>query len=106
VSDTATVFDPRVPGAFLAPDYFATMAELRRAGPLHRIDDDVYLVPRYADVRAAARDWQRFSSAEGHDLPKQVYRETAITTDPPLHDEYRRLMQEVLNQTTINELQP
>ena len=43
-------FDPRVPGAFLAPDYFVQLAELRRTGPLHQIDDDVYLVPRYEEV--------------------------------------------------------
>jgi cytochrome P450 len=65
-----------------------------------------WILTRYDDVRAAARDWRTFSSAQGHDLPEQPYRETAITTDPPLHDEYRALMQEVLNQKTINALQP
>ena len=49
-------FDPRVPGAFLAPDYFAQLAELRRGGALHHLEDDVYLVPRYAEVRAISRD--------------------------------------------------
>ena len=65
-----------------------------------------WILTRYSDVRAAARDWQTFSSAQGHDLPKRATYETAITTDPPLHDEYRNLMQEVLNHKTINALQP
>jgi len=87
---------------------YDTYERYRRECPLAKSEAFTphWILTRYADVRAAARDWQRFSSAEGHDLPKQVYRETAITTDPPLHDEYRGLMQEVLNQRTINELQP
>ncbi|HET9169947.1 MAG TPA: cytochrome P450 [Actinospica sp.] len=65
-----------------------------------------WILTRYADVRAAAKDWQTFSSAQGHDLPKQPYRESAISTDPPLHDEYRGLAREILNQTEINALEP
>ena len=98
MTDTATTFDPRVPGAFLAPDYFATMAELRRGGPLHRIDDDVYLVPRYDDVRAISRDPHAFCSSRGvlvndplrfapADMSGSV-----LHTDPPDHASRKALV--------------
>ena len=34
-------FDPQVPGAYLAPDYFDQLAELRRTGRVHHLADDV-----------------------------------------------------------------
>jgi cytochrome P450 len=98
VSDTATVFDPRVPGAFLAPDYYATMGELRRAGPLHRIDDDVYLVPRYDDVRSISRDPLTFCSSRGVLVNDPVRFAPAdmsgsvLHTDPPDHAVWRKLV--------------
>lgn len=89
-------------------DAYAAYAEFRRECPAARSEAFTphWILTRYADVRAAAKDWQAFSSAQGVDLPKNEYRESGITTDPPLHDEYRALMQEVLNQKTINALQP
>jgi cytochrome P450 len=91
-------FDPRVPGAFLAPDYFETLAELRRAGPLHRIDDDVYLVARYDDVRAISRDPHSFCSSRGVLVndPLRVspadMSGSVLHTDPPEHAEWRKLV--------------
>lgn len=93
-----TTFDPRVPGAFLAPDYFAQLAELRRGGALHHLDDDVYLVPRYAEVRAISRDPRNFCSSRGvlvndplrfapADMSGSV-----LHTDPPEHAEWRKLV--------------
>ena len=93
-----TGFDPRVPGAFLAPDYFAQLAELRRGGALHHLEDDVYLVPRYAEVRAISRDPHTFCSSRGvlvndplrfapADMSGSV-----LHTDPPEHAEWRRLV--------------
>jgi cytochrome P450 len=92
------VLDPRVPGAFLAPDYFTRLAELRRAGPLHRIDDDVYLVPRYADVRAISRDPLTFGSGRGVLVNDPVRSAPAdmsgsvLHTDPPEHAAWRKLV--------------
>ena len=66
-----------------------------------------WILTRYTDVRAAAKDWQRFSSADGVDLPRQGERVSSIiSSDPPLHGEFRDLFQEVLNQRTINALGP
>ncbi len=94
----ATAFDPRVPGAYLAPDYFETLAALRRRAPVHQIDDDVYLVPRYADVRAISRDPATFCSSRGvlvNDPLRTAPADMAgsvLHTDPPEHAEYRKLV--------------
>ena len=86
----------------------AAYDRFRQECPVARSEafDGHWILTRYEDVRAAARAWETFSSSQGHDLPKHDLPETAITTDPPLHGEYRGLMQEVLNQKTINELEP
>ncbi len=65
-----------------------------------------FILTRHRDVKSAARDWQRFSSAQGVDLPKNATRTTVIASDPPLHDELRALDQEVLNPKTIEALRP
>jgi cytochrome P450 len=66
-----------------------------------------WILTRYDDVRAAAKDWSTFSSADGVDLPKQGARVTSIiSSDPPLHGEFRELFQEGVNQKTINDLEP
>jgi len=93
-----TGFDPRVPGAFLAPDYFAQLSELRQGGALHQLDDDVFVVPRYAEVRAISRDPHTFCSSRGvlvndplrfapADMSGSV-----LHTDPPEHAEWRKLV--------------
>ncbi len=94
----ATAFDPRVPGAFLTADYFARLAELRQAGPLHQLDDDVFLVPRYAEVRAISRDPQTFCSSRGvlvndplRSAPADMSG-SVLHTDPPEHAEWRKLV--------------
>lgn len=94
----AIAFDPRVPGAFLAPDYFETLAALRRRAPVHQIDDGVYLVPRYADVRAISRDPATFCSSRGVLVNDPLRTAPAdmsgsvLHTDPPEHAEYRKLV--------------
>ena len=97
-SSPVTLFDPRVPGAFLAPDYFARLAELRRGGALHQLDEDVYLVPRYTEVRAISRDPATFCSSRGVLVndPLRVapadMSGSVLHTDPPAHAEWRRLV--------------
>lgn len=91
-------FNPQVPGAFLAPDYFERLAELRRTAPLHRIDDDVFVVPRYEDVRAISRDPVTFCSGRGVLVNDPLRRAPADMTgsvlhmDPPAHASYRRVV--------------
>ena len=92
------MFDPRIPGAFVADDYFDQLGALRRDRPVYQIDDGVYTVARYADVRAISRDPHTFCSSRGvlvndplrfapADMSGSV-----LHTDPPEHAEYRKLV--------------
>ena len=66
-----------------------------------------WILTGYEEVRTAAKDWQTFSSADGVDLPRQADRVTSvISSDPPIHGEFRKLFQGALNQETINVLKP
>ncbi len=56
-----------------------------------------YMFTRYSDVRAAAKDWQTYSSADGFTLPPLPIRAFAIQADPPQHTIERDLFKEVLN---------
>ena len=99
--DSFSLYEIDVPEAYSSYDRF------RRECPAARSEafGGHWVLTRYDDVRSAAKNWKTFSSADGHDLPKHDLPETAITTDPPLHDEYRDLMAEVLNQKVINDLE-
>jgi cytochrome P450 len=74
------------------------MDKLRRSGPLHRIDDDVYLVPRYDDVRAISRDPLTFCSSRGvlvNDPLRFAVADmsgSVLHTDPPDHAVWRKLV--------------
>jgi cytochrome P450 len=94
-------FHPGRPGAFLAPDYFETLAELRRTGAAHRVEDGVFVVPGYEDVRAVSRDPATFCSGRGvlvNDplrLPgtdPAAMAGSVLHTDPPGHREYRTVV--------------
>ena len=56
-----------------------------------------YMFTRYADVRAAAKDWQTYSSADGFTLPPLPIRAFAIQSDPPQHTIERDMFKKVLN---------
>lgn len=56
-----------------------------------------FMFTRYADVRAAAKDWQTYSSADGFTLPRLPIRAFVIQADPPQHTIERDLFKEVLN---------
>ncbi|MGZ4691390.1 MAG: hypothetical protein ACXWAY_17330, partial [Acidimicrobiia bacterium] len=95
------MLDPRVPGAFLARDYFEQLAALRRDGAAHAIDDDVFLVPRYEDVRAISKDPTTFCSSRGvlvndplrtADVDPAAMAGSVLHTDPPAHREYRTVV--------------
>ncbi|MEO6468148.1 MAG: cytochrome P450 [Acidimicrobiia bacterium] len=92
------IFDPRIPGTFTAPDYFERLAVLRHDAPVQQVDDDVFTVARYAEVRAISRNPVDFCSSRGvlvndplrfapADMSGSV-----LHMDPPDHAAYRKLV--------------
>lgn len=61
--------------------------------------EDVPMILRHADVREAARDWGTFSSDAPFRVPipseeaVRSMRQLPIETDPPLHKEYRNIVE-------------
>jgi len=102
-TDSFSLYESAVDEAYRAYERF------RRDCPAARSEafGGHWILTRYANVRAAAKDWSAFSSADGVDLPRQeVRRPSIISSDPPLHEEFRDLFQEILNQKTILALEP
>jgi cytochrome P450 len=72
-----------------------------------------YALSRFADVLAAHRDWQAFSSAHGVELfllskdPEEIagYR-NIIMMDPPEHDRFRALVSRVFTPRAVTALEP
>jgi cytochrome P450 len=50
-----------------------------------------WILSRFDDVRAALKDWQTYSSAQGCFLPDLGWRSLGLEVDPPEHGTYRRL---------------
>lgn len=65
--------------------------------PFH--GEEITMILRHADVRAAARDWERFSSDAPFRVPipseeaVRSMRQLPIETNPPEHGEYRALVE-------------
>jgi cytochrome P450 len=72
-----------------------------------------YALSRFADVLAAHRDWEGFSSAHGVELfllskdPEEIasYR-NIIMMDPPEHDRFRALVSRVFTPRAVTALEP
>lgn len=59
-----------------------------------------------ADVRAAAKDWQRFSSRLQGDPDVRDYPQLPLEVDPPEHGAYRALLEPILGRRAISPLEP
>jgi cytochrome P450 len=81
-----------------APEYvvdpYAFWAKLREQEPVSKSEHHggFHVISRYGDITTAARDYATFSSAEGTGTPPIPMRLLPIDTDPPLHREYRRII--------------
>ena len=77
-------------------DPYPTYARLRALGPvLFAPMWDVYVVPRYDEVRRVLQDWETFTSAQGVGVSPTMNLRSGhgiLTTDPPLHDTRRRVL--------------
>lgn len=84
------------------PDQQDPFREHRKTSPL--LDcmfqgESVPMILRHDEVRKAAKDWQTFSSDAPFRIPipseedLRTVRQLPIETDPPLHTEYRRIVE-------------
>ena len=58
------------------------------------------------DVRAAAKDWQRFSSRVQGDPDVRDYPQLPLEVDPPAHGGYRALVEPILGRRAIAAIEP
>src|SRR2546422_9192417 len=112
VTTTPVEFDP------FSEEFFNNPSEvyrrLRNEAPVYYSERyGFYALSRFADVLAAHRDWQAFSSAHGIELftlskdPEEVrsYR-SIIMMDPPEHDRFRALVSRVFTPRAVTALEP
>jgi cytochrome P450 len=59
-----------------------------------------------AEVRAAAKDWQRFSSRVQGDPDVRDYPQLPLEVDPPEHGAFRALLDPILGRRTVAALEP
>jgi cytochrome P450 len=105
-------FDP------FSDDYFNDPTEvyrrLRDEAPVYFSEQyGFYALSRFADVLAAHRDWEGFSSAHGIDLstlskdPEMIESfASIIMMDPPEHDRLRALVSRVFTPRAVGALEP
>ena len=96
-----------------APVHFVPYADLPGHGhvPSRTGQEGFYVLSRFADVFAAARDAHRFSSAsglsiDGGDKEALGLAPTIVMMDPPEHTAFRRLVARGFTPRKVAELEP
>ncbi len=89
---------------------------LREHDPVHRVDredDDYYVLARHADVLAALRDAETFSSADGVTTVYGELERTGLQDNPPLvmqdaprHTDFRRLVARGFTPRQVTAVEP
>src|ERR1700693_2832935 len=81
--------------------------------PTHKPQDDYYVLTRHADVWAAARDHETFSSAKGltvnyGDLEMIGLKDNPpfVMQDPPVHTEFRKLVSRGFTPRQVEAVEP
>ena len=91
-------------------DLYPRYSALRQLGSVvHLPEYGVYALPRYAEVRDVLGDWERYSSAEGVTLNRELNRDLKgimLASDPPEHTAMRRAFGRPLRPERMRELQP
>lgn len=89
-------------------DPYPFYSEVRELGPVvYMPHNDVYVLTRYDTVRAALRDWQNFSSAQGIGFNpdvNQALQGTSLASDPPVHTQLRATLGENLSPRALRGL--
>src|SRR5712672_1979289 len=104
-------FDPYSDSFF--DDPYDTYRWMRDEAPVYYSERwDFYALTRNADVIAAHRDWESFSSAYGVTLDALSMRhrfdelKMLILMDPPEHEQQRKLVRQVFTKAAIANLEP
>ncbi|WP_232534877.1 cytochrome P450 [Nocardia terpenica] len=94
-------------------DPYPFYARLREQAPVYRNEtDDFWALSRHADVLAALRDSDRFSSANGMRMEPMFWGPQAarffsfVAMDPPEHTRLRGLVQRAFTQPRVQALEP
>lgn len=116
--DHGTLIDAEVPAFTLRSgstwrDPFPMYASLRDRDPVHHVErGDFWVLTRFADVFAAARDPQRFSSAQGLTVTYGERERIGLDTtaplvmlDPPDHTAFRRLVSRTMTPRRVAPLE-
>ena len=101
------------------PDPWPMYRSLRNHDPVHHVipddesDRDYYVLSRHADVFAAARDHQTFSSAQGLtvnygelELLGLADNPPMVMQDPPAHTEFRKLVSRGFTPRQVESVEP
>lgn len=93
--------------------------ELRDHDPVHHVvphgkpDDDYYVLTRHADIWAAAKDHETFSSAQGLtvnygdlDMIGLADNPPMVMQDPPVHTEFRKLVARGFTPRQVESVEP
>jgi cytochrome P450 len=112
VSPTAVAYRPLDPGFIASP--YETYRRLRDDDPVHHVTaggHDHWVLSRFEDVFAAARDVDTFSSAkglsfDGDDIASLGLAPTIVMMDPPDHTAYRRLVSRGFTPRAVAHIEP
>src|SRR6188472_4455177 len=115
--DTPVRFQLATANTWAAP--WPMYRALRDHDPVHRVvpedkpDHDYYVMSRHADVWAAARDHETFSSAQGLtvnygelDLIGLADNPPMVMQDPPVHTEFRKLVSRGFTPRQVESVEP
>lgn len=108
MTTTKLVFDPFSQEFFNGP--YETYRRMREEAPVYYSEAyDFYALSRHADVAAAFKDYETYSSARGVDLaavrnPEPPPHKSIIMMDPPEHRRMRSLLNRVFTPRAIESL--
>jgi cytochrome P450 len=94
-----------------AADPWPQLADLRAHCPVAHSDayGGFWVLTRYEDIKRVALDDETFSSSQGIVIPAKQntgQRSIPIETDPPIFQEYRRVMQPLFAPVAVDRLEP